>query len=241
MSVDYSEKQRREMARTHFEVGHTGAGSLYFPYHGRRPRRHSLNLAHVSMVHAGHLSIVPSDCDRIPACFGDNATISGIASPINAGAPLEFLKFVDCSLLLLRCISLTERSCEATTPSPAERRSPGSRLPDAANPRVPVPIVASGELAELRRPRSNIGTSRLVKPHSQVQLTLFSVVEHQANGCCLCGRTRSPFGGGGKNSKFCCAISCEGCSHAKHFYSPVPGRPWLCFGREGPAQGNLSK
>ena len=47
-------------------------------------------------VHAGHLSIVPSDCDRIPACFGDNATISGIASPINAGALLEFLRFVDC-------------------------------------------------------------------------------------------------------------------------------------------------
>jgi hypothetical protein len=33
---------------------------------------------------------------RIPVCFGDNATISGIASPINAGALLEFLRFVDC-------------------------------------------------------------------------------------------------------------------------------------------------
>ena len=81
----------RKASRCSAKSDTLGRGSLYFPYHGGRPCRHPLNLAHVSMVHAGHLSIVPSDCDRIPACFGDNATISGIASPINAGALLEFL------------------------------------------------------------------------------------------------------------------------------------------------------
>ena len=95
MSVDYSEKQRREMARTHLEVGHTGAGSLYFPYHGRRPRRHPLNLAHVSMVHAGHLSIVPSDCDRIPACFGDNHYQRHRLAN-KRGCPSRVSSFVDC-------------------------------------------------------------------------------------------------------------------------------------------------
>ena len=56
--------------------------------------RHSLNFAHVPMMHAGHLPIVPGDRDCIPTCFGDNAAISGIASPINAGALLEALRFV---------------------------------------------------------------------------------------------------------------------------------------------------
>jgi hypothetical protein len=91
---------------------------------------------------------------------------------------------------VLRCIGLTERSCEATTPSPAEHRPPSLRVPNAANPRVHRAKVAGGKLvADLRGPRSDIvkavvahiGTSRLGKPHSQVQLTLFSVVEHQAN------------------------------------------------------------
>ena len=48
------------------------------------------------------MSIVPSDRDRsIPACFGDNATVSGIVSPINAGTLLEFLIIRRLSLLLL--------------------------------------------------------------------------------------------------------------------------------------------
>jgi hypothetical protein len=48
------------------------------------------------VVHAGHLPIVPGDRDRIPTRFGDNATISGITSPINVGALLEVLGFGDC-------------------------------------------------------------------------------------------------------------------------------------------------
>ena len=52
--------------------------------------RHSLNFAHVPVVDAGHLSIVPGNRDRIPTRFCDNAAISGIAPPTNAGALLEF-------------------------------------------------------------------------------------------------------------------------------------------------------
>jgi len=55
------------------------------PLHGTRLCRRFLNFAHVSVVYSGHLPIVPSDCDRIPTRVGDNATISGIAPPINAG------------------------------------------------------------------------------------------------------------------------------------------------------------
>jgi len=55
-----------------------------------------VNFAHVAVVHSGHLAIVPSDRDRIPARFGDKATVRGIASPINAGALFEVLGFVYC-------------------------------------------------------------------------------------------------------------------------------------------------
>jgi hypothetical protein len=54
--------------------------------HGVRLCRCLLNFAHVSVVHSGRLPIVPGDRNRIPARFGDNATISGIAPPINLGA-----------------------------------------------------------------------------------------------------------------------------------------------------------
>ena len=43
--------------------------------------RHSLNFAHVPVVDAGHLPIVPGNRDRIPTRFGDNAAISGICPP----------------------------------------------------------------------------------------------------------------------------------------------------------------
>jgi hypothetical protein len=43
------------------------------------------------MMHGGHLPIVPGDRDRIPTRFGDNAAITGIALPINAGALLAGL------------------------------------------------------------------------------------------------------------------------------------------------------
>jgi hypothetical protein len=59
--------------------------------HRTRLCRRSLNFAHVSVMHAGHLPIVPGDGDRIPTRFGDNAAISGIASPIYTGAFLEVL------------------------------------------------------------------------------------------------------------------------------------------------------
>ena len=58
--------------------------------------RNSLNFAHVPVVHTGNLPIVPGDRDCSPTCFGDNAAICGIASPINASALLEALRFVDC-------------------------------------------------------------------------------------------------------------------------------------------------
>jgi hypothetical protein len=66
------------------------------PLHSTRLRRYSLNLAHVSVVHAGHLPVGPGNRDRIPTRFGDDAAISGIASPINAGAFLEALRFINC-------------------------------------------------------------------------------------------------------------------------------------------------
>ena len=175
MSVDYFEQQRRRMARSHLRSRtHWGRGSLYFPYHGRRPCRHPLNLAHVSMVHAGNLSIVPSDCDRIPACFGDNATISGIASPINAGALLEFLRFVDCHY----CFSGASVSLSEAVKRQLRRRQNADRqhcVFRCCKPSRPRAKVAGGDLvADLRRPRSDvvkavlahIGTSRLGKPHS---------------------------------------------------------------------------
>jgi hypothetical protein len=47
------------------------------------------------VVHTGHLSIVPGDRNCIPTYVGDNAAISCIASPINAGSLREALRFVD--------------------------------------------------------------------------------------------------------------------------------------------------
>ena len=46
-----------------------------------------LDLAHVPMVHGGHLTIVPGDRDCIPTHVGYNAAVGGITSPINAAAP----------------------------------------------------------------------------------------------------------------------------------------------------------
>jgi len=61
--------------------------------HSMRLGRRSLNFAHVPVVYPGHLPIVPGDRDCIPTCFGDNAAISGIASPVDAGTLLEILRF----------------------------------------------------------------------------------------------------------------------------------------------------
>jgi transposase, IS30 family len=73
--------------------------------------RHSLNFAHVPVVDAGHLPIVPGNRDRIPTRFGDNAAISGIAPPINAGALLEILGFIDC-----HCCSSLSSDARCNTP-----------------------------------------------------------------------------------------------------------------------------
>jgi hypothetical protein len=51
--------------------------------------RRPVNFAHVSVVHSGNLPVVPGDRNRIPTCFGDNAAVSGIALPVNAGVLFE--------------------------------------------------------------------------------------------------------------------------------------------------------
>lgn len=61
--------------------------------HNSRLCWRSLDLAHVPVVHGGHLTIVPGDRDCIPTHFGDNAAISGITSPINAAALLKTSRF----------------------------------------------------------------------------------------------------------------------------------------------------
>jgi hypothetical protein len=70
---------------------------------------HFLNLAHIPVVHAGHLPIVPGDRDRIPTRFGDNSAICGLSSPINADAFLEVLGFGGC-----HCASPIDGACTMT-------------------------------------------------------------------------------------------------------------------------------
>src|SRR5260370_1020808 len=69
---------------------------LRLPLHSSPLCRHSLDFAHVAMVYGGHLTIVPCNRDRVPTYFGDTAAVIGIASPINAVALLETLRFRDC-------------------------------------------------------------------------------------------------------------------------------------------------
>src|SRR6516164_3322333 len=68
---------------------------LRLPLHSSPACRYSLDFAHVAMVYGGHLTIVPGNRDRVPTYFGDTAAIIGIASPINAAALLETLRFRD--------------------------------------------------------------------------------------------------------------------------------------------------
>jgi hypothetical protein len=68
---------------------------LRLPLHSSPACRHSLDFAHVAMVYGGHLTIVPGNRDRVPTYFGDTAAIIGIASPLNAAAVLETLRFRD--------------------------------------------------------------------------------------------------------------------------------------------------
>jgi len=78
--------------------------TLHRAWRGRR----SVNFAHVPVVYAGHLPIVPGDCDRIPTRFGDNAAISGVALPIDSGALLETLGFGDCHCHPSRCSAVAQ-------------------------------------------------------------------------------------------------------------------------------------
>jgi hypothetical protein len=49
-------------------------------------RLRSLNLAHIAMMNAGHVTIVPGDRDGVPARFSDPAAVGSAALPTNAGA-----------------------------------------------------------------------------------------------------------------------------------------------------------
>jgi hypothetical protein len=64
------------------------AESLRMPLDNIRLCLVSLNFAHVPVVDAGHLAIVPGNRDRIPTCIGDNSAICGIASPIDTSVLL---------------------------------------------------------------------------------------------------------------------------------------------------------
>jgi hypothetical protein len=59
------------------------------------------------MVDDSHMTIVPGDRDRVPPVLSDNATISGIAFPVDAIALLEVLGFggVHVRLPLLRYLT----------------------------------------------------------------------------------------------------------------------------------------
>jgi len=53
-------------------------------------RRHcALDLAHVAMMHAWDVAIVPGDHDAVPSCCADYPPVGGAPTPINAGAFLE--------------------------------------------------------------------------------------------------------------------------------------------------------
>jgi hypothetical protein len=47
------------------------------------------------LVHDGHLTFVPGDRDRVPTRFRNDAVVSSIASPIDAVALQEALRFGD--------------------------------------------------------------------------------------------------------------------------------------------------
>jgi hypothetical protein len=66
--------------------------SLSFPSN-RTASLRSLDFSHVPVMHGGHMTIVPGDCDRVPTRFGDSATVSSITVPANARALLEVLRF----------------------------------------------------------------------------------------------------------------------------------------------------
>jgi hypothetical protein len=44
------------------------------------------------MMYAGDLSVVPSDCDRIPTRLGDDAAVIGITAPIRDATGRRLLR-----------------------------------------------------------------------------------------------------------------------------------------------------
>jgi hypothetical protein len=76
-----------------------------------------MNVAHIAMMYGRHVTVVPSNCDRVPTRFGDMAAVAGIASPINAAALLEGLGFggihVHLALLQVSDGDLADRSRSA--------------------------------------------------------------------------------------------------------------------------------
>ena len=65
------------------------------PLHGRALDRLSMDFAHVSTGYGRHVTIVPRNRDRVPPRFGNDAAVSGVASPINPVTLLEAFGFVD--------------------------------------------------------------------------------------------------------------------------------------------------
>jgi len=63
------------------------------------------DFAHIAMVHSGHLTIVPSDRDGIPARFCDTAAVGGIALPINPAFVIDFSLF--CLRIVRRAVNLS--------------------------------------------------------------------------------------------------------------------------------------
>ena len=56
-------------------------------------RWQSFDFAHVPMVYGGHVTIVPSDRDRIPTRSGDSTAVSGVTMPTYSIALFELLGF----------------------------------------------------------------------------------------------------------------------------------------------------
>ena len=67
---------------------------LWPPLESNGRGRRTCDFVHIAVMHGGGLAIVPRNPHRIPTRFSDDATIGSIASPINAGALLEALRFV---------------------------------------------------------------------------------------------------------------------------------------------------
>jgi hypothetical protein len=106
------------------------------------------------MVDNSHMTIIPGDRDRVPTLFGDSATISGIASPVNASALLEVLRFGGGHIA-----------------SPLTWVAHISRYPHPALRSIPIIAVTSHALTEGERKARDAGCDDFVaKPYSPRQL-----------------------------------------------------------------------